>query len=98
MPGARRRGGTDAVSVELLTDAHLAQRGFLGRFDQPGAGRLTVETAAFRPSDMAPPHIDAAPLLGEHTRELCVDVLGLEPADVDRLIADGVLEEALVSG
>ena len=79
---------------ELLADGHLAQRGFLANFDQPGAGRLTVEGAAFRASDMAPVHVEAAPLLGEHTREICVDVLGMDPAEVERLVADGVLEVA----
>jgi hypothetical protein len=28
---------------------------------------------------------------GEHTREVCHKVLGLDTADIDRLIADGVL-------
>ena len=32
-----------------------------------------------------------APMPGEHTRQVCRDRLGLEDAEIDRLIADGVL-------
>ena len=33
----------------------------------------------------------AAPRLGEHTREVCRDLLGLADAEIDELQADGVL-------
>jgi crotonobetainyl-CoA:carnitine CoA-transferase CaiB-like acyl-CoA transferase len=35
-----------------------------------------------------------APRLGEHTREICRDLLGLPAAEIERLIADGALEVA----
>jgi benzylsuccinate CoA-transferase BbsF subunit len=32
-----------------------------------------------------------APLLGQHTVEVCRDVLGMDDAEVSRLVVDGVL-------
>ena len=79
---------------QLLGDPQLAARGFLATVQQADAGALTFDGVSFRASDMAAPHIAAAPRLGEHTRELCRDVLGLDLAEIDRLVADGVLEVA----
>lgn len=40
-----------------------------------------------------PPRIDrGAPLTGEHTREV-LDELGVDAAEIDRLLADGVVVE-----
>ena len=41
---------------------------------------------------MTDPHIAQAPLIGEHTREIARALLGLDDDEIDRLIADGVLE------
>ena len=45
--------------------------------------------APFR--NIPPAELRPAPMPGEHTREVCQKVLGLDTADIDRLIADGVL-------
>jgi crotonobetainyl-CoA:carnitine CoA-transferase CaiB-like acyl-CoA transferase len=87
-------GGAMQYASQLLDDAQLRHRGFLAAVQQPGSGPLTFDGVSFRASDMAPPRIAAAPLLGEHTREVCVDLLGLDPAEIDRLVAAGVLELA----
>jgi crotonobetainyl-CoA:carnitine CoA-transferase CaiB-like acyl-CoA transferase len=79
---------------QLLTDPQLVARGFLVNVEQADAGPLTFDGAAFRASDMAPPHIGPAPRLGEHTREICRDVLGLDLQEIDRLVDGGVLEVA----
>ncbi len=41
---------------------------------------------------MPRPYIDKAPWIGEHTREVAADLLGLDAARIDELIASGVLE------
>jgi crotonobetainyl-CoA:carnitine CoA-transferase CaiB-like acyl-CoA transferase len=61
---------------------------------QPDAGPLTLDGPAFRASDMAPARIGPAPRLGEHTREICAEPLGMDDAEVDRLIEAGALEVA----
>ena len=87
-------GGPMLYASQLLDDPQLRSRGFLVDVQQPDAGALTFDGVAFRASDMAPPSIGAAPRLGEHTRAICLDVLGLDAGEVDRLIAAGVLEVA----
>jgi crotonobetainyl-CoA:carnitine CoA-transferase CaiB-like acyl-CoA transferase len=76
-----------------LADPHLKERGFFQSFEQPPLGRLTAEGPAWRASALPAPIQFAAPLLGEHTRAVCVDWLELSPAEVDGLVAAGVLEE-----
>jgi crotonobetainyl-CoA:carnitine CoA-transferase CaiB-like acyl-CoA transferase len=41
------------------------------------------------------PLLSSAPLLGQHTRPVCRDLLGLSDQEIDALIAQGVLEEKL---
>ena len=42
---------------------------------------------------MARPVITAAPLLGEHTREICLNELGMSADRLEDLLAAGALEE-----
>ena len=79
--------------VELLTDSHLVGRGFPVPIDQPGAGPLIVDGSSFAASGMEPPTIRPAPALGEHTRVIARELLGLADDEIDRLIEVGVLEE-----
>jgi crotonobetainyl-CoA:carnitine CoA-transferase CaiB-like acyl-CoA transferase len=51
-------------------------------FDGPG----------FTGSRMAPAIIRAAPMIGEHTRTICLDLLGMDEAEIERLIAEISLE------
>jgi crotonobetainyl-CoA:carnitine CoA-transferase CaiB-like acyl-CoA transferase len=37
--------------------------------------------------------MERSPALGQHTREIAQDMLGMDEADVDRLITTRVLEE-----
>jgi crotonobetainyl-CoA:carnitine CoA-transferase CaiB-like acyl-CoA transferase len=62
--------------------------------DQPGLGPIILEGPAFRASAMAAPFIGPAPALGEHTREVAREVLGLPDERIDDLIGTGVLETA----
>jgi benzylsuccinate CoA-transferase BbsF subunit len=76
-----------------LADPHLRARGYLQSFEQPPLGRVVAEGPAFRASDLPAPIQRAAPLLGEHSREVCREWLGLAGAELDALFAEGVLEE-----
>jgi crotonobetainyl-CoA:carnitine CoA-transferase CaiB-like acyl-CoA transferase len=81
--------------VELLDDPQLLHRGFPTRIEQPGAGALVVDGSSFIASGMAPPVIESAPALGEHTRSIARELLSLDDAAIDELIASGVLEVPL---
>jgi crotonobetainyl-CoA:carnitine CoA-transferase CaiB-like acyl-CoA transferase len=74
-------------------DPHLREREFLQELDQPGLGRVLLEGPVFRGSNMPGPKVEAAPLLAQHTREICHSILGLPDSEVDRLIEKGALEE-----
>jgi crotonobetainyl-CoA:carnitine CoA-transferase CaiB-like acyl-CoA transferase len=84
-------------SPEYEDDPQLQARDFLRTFEQPGLEPMAIEHAPFR-SELIPAPADApAPEPGQHTREICTGLLGMEPDDVDRLVASGVLEEPIGS-
>jgi crotonobetainyl-CoA:carnitine CoA-transferase CaiB-like acyl-CoA transferase len=78
--------------VDQLKDPHLESRGFLVGMDQPGLGQVVLEGACITGSGMAAPVIGPAPFIGEHTRDFCVQDLGMDAALVEELIAAGALE------
>ncbi|MBN9112210.1 MAG: CoA transferase [Pseudonocardia sp.] len=73
-------------------DPHLVARAYTAEIVQPGLGPVTVESATVRSARIAPPDLRPAPEFGEHTREIAEQLLGLAPAEVDELVAAGVLE------
>jgi crotonobetainyl-CoA:carnitine CoA-transferase CaiB-like acyl-CoA transferase len=73
-------------------DPHLRARGYLAAIHQPGVGDMILEGPAFAASGMPRPCIGPAPWLGQHTREIARDLLGLDAATIEELIAAGVLE------
>jgi crotonobetainyl-CoA:carnitine CoA-transferase CaiB-like acyl-CoA transferase len=78
---------------EFKDDPQLQARDFLSMFEQPGLEPRAVDKAPFRSQRIAAPAKIPAPEPGEHTREICTGLLGLIPDEVDRLIANGALEE-----
>ncbi|MCY3850684.1 MAG: CoA transferase [Acidimicrobiaceae bacterium] len=80
------------------TDAHLEARGYLHHMYQPPIGDMIFEGAAFHASAMDAPDIFPAPGLGEHTREIASEWLGLDDAEIESLISRGVLEIDLAAG
>jgi crotonobetainyl-CoA:carnitine CoA-transferase CaiB-like acyl-CoA transferase len=80
------------TGAEMTTDAQYVARGFAVQIDQPGVGPLVLDGAAFRGARMAGPDIRRAPDLGEHTRQIAREQLGLDDDEIDRLLAAGVLE------
>jgi crotonobetainyl-CoA:carnitine CoA-transferase CaiB-like acyl-CoA transferase len=80
------------TGVEMTTDAQYVARGFAVEIQQPGVGPLVLDGPAFRGALMEGPDIRPAPDLGEHTRQIAHDLLGLDDDEIDRLLAAGVLE------
>jgi crotonobetainyl-CoA:carnitine CoA-transferase CaiB-like acyl-CoA transferase len=78
---------------EYEDDPQLQARNFLRTFEQPGLTPRSIEHRPFRSERMPPPANRPAPELGEHTREICAELLGIDGDDVDRLLAAGVLEQ-----
>jgi benzylsuccinate CoA-transferase BbsF subunit len=80
----------DARDV-LQRDPQLQARGHWVSFDHPEMGPSTYNAAPFRFSDAQSDPLSPAPLLGQHTREICRDLLGIGEQEIDRLIAAGAL-------
>jgi len=74
-------------------DPQLQARDFFRVFEQPGLTPMAIENAPFRSERIPAPANAPAPEPGEHTREICTGLLGVDADEVDRLLADGVLEE-----
>jgi crotonobetainyl-CoA:carnitine CoA-transferase CaiB-like acyl-CoA transferase len=82
---------------EYEDDPQLQARDFLRTFAQPGLAPLRIENAPFRSESIGVPASRRAPETGEHTREICTEMLGLADQEVERLLASGVLEEPALS-
>ena len=80
------------------SDPHLLSRGVSRELHQPGLGVVRLEDGPFRSRNIPPIRVSPAPEHGEHTREICAAELGLSPAEIEALLAGGVLEEPLLTG
>jgi crotonobetainyl-CoA:carnitine CoA-transferase CaiB-like acyl-CoA transferase len=80
------------VARDQMHDPHFQARGYGRWLDQQGIGWMAFEGPAFRASGMSDIHLTQAPLIGEHTREIARELLGLDDAAIDKEIAAGILE------
>ncbi|MES3000514.1 MAG: CoA transferase [Pseudomonadota bacterium] len=74
------------------TDSQLKHRGHWVRLDHPEMGETLYNNLPFRFSETPVRPSRPAPLLGEHTREVLHEVLGLSSAEIDELEARQVLK------
>ncbi len=79
-------------AVDVLADPQIRWRRVFTDmthplFDAP----MPSETGPAPYTHIPPAALRPAPMPGEHTREICQKVLGMDAADTDRLIAAGVL-------
>jgi len=84
-------------AAEYEDDPQLRARDFLRTFEQPGLEPMAIEHTPFRSELIPAPANSPAPEPGQHTREICTGLLGMDRDDVDRLLASGVLEEPVHS-
>jgi crotonobetainyl-CoA:carnitine CoA-transferase CaiB-like acyl-CoA transferase len=79
---------------DLATDPQLTARGFFRSMRQPGiSGEVIVENGPCVARRLPDPDLRPAPYYGQHTRDLCRELLGLGDAEIDDLVARGVLDE-----
>lgn len=76
-------------------DYYAQRRAFREELHPLWTEPFVMENAQIHSGRIADPPLGQAPLLGEHTRELAADLLGLSEAQIDDLIARGVLETAV---
>lgn len=75
---------------DVFTDPELATNGHYHRIDHPKLGRCDLPGPPMRFS-AAEMRVENPPCLGEHNREVFVDLLGMDPAEVDALVQEGAL-------
>jgi benzylsuccinate CoA-transferase BbsF subunit len=80
----------------VLEDAQLQHRGHFVYFDHPGVGRHPVQRSEFRLSRAPAEHRWAAPLIGQHTVQVCKEILGMSEDEIASLMAEGVLEDSIL--
>jgi crotonobetainyl-CoA:carnitine CoA-transferase CaiB-like acyl-CoA transferase len=71
---------------------HFVARGYPVPIEQPGAGPMLLEGPAFVAAQMGPPRCEPAPLLGQHSAEICREFLDADDAEIARLVAIGAID------
>jgi benzylsuccinate CoA-transferase BbsF subunit len=86
-----QRRGVPASRVrtpgDLIGDPHLEARGFWRRLEHPYMGEIVVNRVPFTSLGEDTGPRAAAPLLGQHTREIAETLLGLSEVEYDDLVA-----------
>ena len=77
---------------DLVTrDMQLAPRGHWLTLDHPEVGKSIYNAGPFRSRRMPAGASRPAPLLGQHTQEVCAELLGLDATEIADLQRSGVL-------
>ena len=95
MDDLQRRGvpaGVVQSAREMLADEHLKERGYYVYLDHPEAGRTAYDGPPFVLSKTPGKLRSPAPLLGQHTEQVCKEILGLSDDEIADLLVEGVLQ------
>lgn len=76
----------------VVEDEQLNHRGHCVYYDKAEIGRHPVQRSEFRLSKSEALRKWPTPFVGEHTRYVCAEILGMSAGEIDPLIAEGVLE------
>jgi len=79
-------------ATDTLEDPQLKYLDAIVELDHPVAGKRLYPAIPFKMSDTPPLRSTRAPLLGEHTDEICRKLLGMSEDEIERLKGEGVLE------
>jgi benzylsuccinate CoA-transferase BbsF subunit len=83
--------GVVETAEDLTRDPQLVHRGHWVKLEHAEMGQTLYNAPPFRCERMTVALSRPAPLLGEHTEEICRELLGLSPAEVQALNEEGVL-------
>ncbi|MDP6607026.1 MAG: CoA transferase, partial [Dehalococcoidia bacterium] len=78
-------------ALDVLSDDHLAARGYFAYPEHAEAGPRAHDGSAWRLSRTPVELRGPSPLLGEHTYEVCNEVLGLSSDEIAELLLEDVL-------
>lgn len=75
---------------KVLADPQVQARNMIVEQEHPVLGRVRLANVPFKFSDCDATVRTAAPLLGQHNREIAAE-LGFAPAEIDAMVNEGVL-------
>jgi CoA:oxalate CoA-transferase len=78
-------------SSEATRDPHLLSRNLFVEVEHPKAGRIKVLNFPVKLSETPGRVFSAAPLLGQHNREILINLLGYTEEEVSQLEMEGVI-------
>ncbi|RSM02751.1 hypothetical protein CDV31_010790 [Fusarium ambrosium] len=76
---------------DTLNHPHVTARGMVKELDHPAIGKLKVLNSPVQYSRTGPSIRSPPPLLGQHTREVLAEVLGLDAEEIKNLEEDQVV-------
>jgi benzylsuccinate CoA-transferase BbsF subunit len=79
---------------DVIEDPQLAHRGHFVYMHHPEIGRHPVQRSEFRLSRAPAQHRWPAPVLGQHTIQVCKEIFGLTEEEIVALMTEGVLEDS----
>lgn len=83
--------------IEVTNDPNLHARGMLQKLDHPEFGAVVLPNSPLRLHGMENVALVPSSRLGEHNREVLMEMLGMAPEDVDKLEVDGVIRRPPLS-
>jgi crotonobetainyl-CoA:carnitine CoA-transferase CaiB-like acyl-CoA transferase len=93
-----QRAGVPAGVVQrapdTMKDPQIKHLNALIELDHPAVGKRLYPNIPFHMSETPPVPSRPAPLLGQHTEEICRELLKMSAAEIERLKAEKVLESA----
>jgi len=79
-------------AADTINDPHVKWTQALIELDHPVAGRRLYTNVPYKLSNTTLPPSRPAPLLGQHTDEICRELLGMPAEEIRRLKEEGVLD------
>jgi benzylsuccinate CoA-transferase BbsF subunit len=76
---------------DTLADPQLKWLGSTVELDHPVSGKRLYPGVPFKMSGAQPVQSTAAPLLGQHTEEICRDLLKMSGEETQRLVKEDIL-------
>lgn len=84
--------GVVGSNKDVIEDPQLAHRGHFIYMDHPGVGRHPVQRSEFRLSQAEAEFHWPSPNIGQHTVQVCKEMLGMSDDEITTLIEERVLE------
>jgi len=94
LQGAGVAAGLVQTAPDAIKDPQLRWRGAVIELDHPAVGKRLYPGIPFKFSEMPLPSSTPAPLLGQHTDEICRELLKMSEEEIKRLKEEGILEGA----